>query len=137
MRDAPGETSRRPPLAEEDRDAVLTRLTHVLAGEEDVVFAYAFGSFVEGGPFEDLDVALFLDDGCMDVLTRQLDLTARLEAAASLPVDIVLLNDAPLGLRGVALRGRLLYSRDEGAGSPSSSAQVWRPGTRHSWRGSR
>ena len=51
--------------------------------------------------------------GGMDLLSFQLDLAARLEEDAGLPVDVVLLNEAPLGLRASVLCGRLLHSRDE------------------------
>lgn len=99
-----------------EREHVAGRLAGVLADEDVVVFAYLFGSFADGRPFEDVDVAVFLDPARargLDTLTVRLDLTGRLEAAAGVPVDLILLHEADLGLRGTALRGRLLMSRDE------------------------
>lgn len=99
-----------------EREERLARLRDALAAEGAVVFAYVFGSFTEERAFEDVDIAVLLDPGAAatdDALSAQLRLAARLENAAGLPVDLVLLNDAPLGLRAAALAGRLLDSRDE------------------------
>ncbi len=87
----------------------------VLAAEPSVVFAYLFGSFLDGKSFGDVDVAVFLDPSrCPPAafLDVQLDLTARLEADLHLPTDIVILNDAPLGLRLAAIRGQIICTRD-------------------------
>ncbi|MGH2453016.1 MAG: nucleotidyltransferase domain-containing protein [bacterium] len=103
-------------LPPEERERRTLRLAEVLAREEVVLFAYLLGSFIEGRAFEDVDVAVFLNPAhrdALDPLSVQLDLAARLEEAIGLPVEVVLLNDAPLGLRAAALRGRLLDSRDE------------------------
>lgn len=103
-------------LAAPDRERVLGRVAEGLAAEGAVLFAYVFGSFVEGRAFGDVDVAVFLDlERCPsgDLLPLHLDLAGRLEAAAGLPVDAVLLNDAQLGLRLAAVRGRVVHSRDE------------------------
>ncbi len=103
-------------LSAPDRERVLGRVAESLAAEGAVLFAYAFGSFVEGRAFGDVDVAVFLDqERCPDasLLSLHLDLAGRLEEAAGLPVDAVLLNEAPLGLRMAVVRGRVVHSRDE------------------------
>ncbi|MDQ7851124.1 MAG: nucleotidyltransferase domain-containing protein [Armatimonadota bacterium] len=103
-------------LRGEEREQCVQRLRAALEREAAVLFAYVFGSFTAKGPFEDIDVAVFIDPGQydqLDPLSAQLALAARLESAVGLPVEVVFLNDAPLGLRAAALRGRLLYSRDD------------------------
>ncbi len=103
-------------LSPGDYEERTRRLAEALAREEAVLFAYIFGSFAEGRAFEDVDVAVFIGPertGGMDLLSFQLDLAARLEEGTGLPVDVVLLNEASLGLRAAALRGRLRHSRDE------------------------
>ncbi len=115
MSAVPGAVVRRE-LSPEDRTRRTRRLAEVVAREEAVLFAYLFGSFADGRAFEDVDMAVFLDPEHRDVLdslTVHLDLSARFEEAIGLPVDVILLNEAPLGLKAAALRGRLLYSRDE------------------------
>lgn len=119
MREGPEATPiRRRVLGLAERDHLAADLSALLAGESAVMFAYLFGSFIEDRPFADADVAVFLaPDRCgpAEFLDVQLDLTARLERALRMPVDVVILNTAPLGLRVVALRGRLICSRDEAA----------------------
>lgn len=103
-------------LDPQEREVCLERLAQAIAKEPAVLFAYAFGSFTEGRPFEDVDVGVVLDSlaaAGRDSLALQFDLAAHLEQAVGLPIDIVLLDDAPLGLRATSLRGRLLFSRDE------------------------
>ena len=85
-----------------------------LYAESSVRFALLFGSRAAGTarPDSDWDVAVFLDP--------DLDAAARWRIRASLiaalapavPVDIVILNDAPPLLAHRALQGRLLLNRD-------------------------
>lgn len=78
-------------------------------------FAYLFGSFPQGLPFEDVDVAVYLAEAAEDPLTAALDLAAQLEEQAVLPVDVAVLHDAPVGLALAAVRGVLVFCRDPGA----------------------
>lgn len=86
-----------------------------------VRFAYLFGSHARGtaGDRSDIDVAVMLDDAVPEVrrLELQLELAEALERATGLsPVEVVLLNDAPMLLAGrVVQEGQLLYSADEPA----------------------
>lgn len=90
--------------------------------DEGVELAYLFGSRARGQarPDSDVDVAVLLDAGPVRLdpaalLHRHLHLAARLRDAGAGEVDLVLLDDAPLPLRGrVAREGRPLYVRDEG-----------------------
>lgn len=107
---------RRYRLGPEERERAATRIGEVLAQEDCVLFAYLFGSFPEGRPFEDVDLGVLVDSArCPSgsFLDAQLRLAAKMEREIRLPVDVVVLNDAPLGLRMAALRGRLVYSHDE------------------------
>lgn len=103
-------------LSVADRNRIVVRVSEALAADDTVLFAYLFGSFLEDRPFGDVDVAVFVDASRfkeMDTMTVQFNLAHRLERVAGLPVDIVLLNQAPLGLRMIALKGRLIHSRGE------------------------
>lgn len=111
----PGRRELSPPV----RAAMASRLAETVAREHAVVFAYLFGSFAENRPCEDVDVAVFVDDGTLSGDERPgfaILLAARLDrvlAPEGLTADVVVLNSAPLGLRLAALRGRVLFSRDE------------------------
>jgi len=102
---------------------VLETVRGVLADQPAVVFGYAFGSFLQDRPFHDLDVAVYLDTMTLaDASAFALDLAATLERAVNrvlnkpgvhLPVEVRILNDAPLGFRYHAFQGELVFSRDE------------------------
>jgi predicted nucleotidyltransferase len=99
-----------------EREAIIARIAAMLAAGPGIDFAYVFGSLPSPQPFCDIDVAAYLDSSAISpaqFLDVQLALTARLENALGIPADVVILNDAPLGLRLAAIRGRLTYSRDD------------------------
>jgi predicted nucleotidyltransferase len=84
----------------------------------DVLAAWLFGSRA-GGPgtrISDLDVAFLLDAAAgTDLFERRLALRADLaQRLREDTLDVVVLNEAPVGLRFPILRrGRLLFCRDE------------------------
>lgn len=86
-----------------------------------VLFAYLFGSVAVGRARlgSDVDVAVYLEppfppDRALDA---SLDLARRLSAASRVGgIEVTVLNQAPLPLRGRVVRERVvLYSRDEPA----------------------
>lgn len=101
----------------EEREAIVATLKRVLEAQPDIQFAYLYGSFLEDLPFHDVDIAVYLEGGA-DFTDRALDLAEAAERALRqaghpLPVDVRVLNSAPLGFRYHVFRGRLLMSRDE------------------------
>lgn len=96
----------------------LQRVAPAVLDTEPVAFAYLFGSHAGGtaGPRSDIDVAVHLDGSAdVDPLALRLRLAGRLEGALGRgPVDVVVLDEAPLALAGrVRRHGRPVYSRDE------------------------
>lgn len=97
-----------------DREKTLDELRKVIEGVEGILFAYAHGSFLERGLFRDLDVALWIENSD-EAFTYEVELSSKLEVTLEIPLDIQVLNEAPLPFRySVFTKGRLLLSRDEG-----------------------
>lgn len=98
----------------EQREDVLVKLRLELEGASGLRFAYVYGSVLEFDRVHDVDVGIFLDE---TVVVQQMaivdTLTVRLTAAVGLPVDVRVLNEAPLSFLYHVLRGRLLLCRDE------------------------
>lgn len=99
-----------------------SRKQHLLAaslqGRPEILFAYLFGSFAEALPFRDIDVGVYLTHEGLAVAELPAYEVARaleLEARVGVPVDLKVINQAPLSLRYHTSRGYLLYSRDEPA----------------------
>jgi len=94
----------------------VQKLKDQLAGRKDIVFAYLHGSFVQGEEFRDVDVAIFLGDEAprpKDDVEYEISLSLHLEKELGLPVDVKILNNAPLSFRYHASRGMLLLTEDE------------------------
>lgn len=105
-----------------ERETILHNLQRALEAQPRVVFAYVYGSFLEDRPFHDIDVAVYLDPAEREMSLFALELASNLEkslvrtpdrAAVCLPVDVRVLNRAPLGFCYHAFRGKLLSSRDD------------------------
>lgn len=96
-----------------ERSRVRRAVTDALETEPDVVFAYLHGSFLTGGGFHDVDVAVRLRAAADRRLRLALDLAVRLTREAGFPVDVRVLDDASVAFRFHVFRtGRLLLGRD-------------------------
>jgi uncharacterized protein len=96
------------------REQIYLRLRDALAREPGVRFAYLYGSMLESDKIHDVDVGLFLDETTAAHQASMLDnLSVTLRTAINVPVDIRVLNEAPVSFLYHALRGRLLSCRDD------------------------
>lgn len=98
-----------------ERQKILAAIRDHLAMRGEILFAYLHGSFLEGGPYRDLDLALFLDPHEVEPARwrqYELALAAALQLAVGQPVDVRALNDAPLAFRYHATTGLPLVVRD-------------------------
>ena len=89
-----------------------------LAKASGLVAAYLFGSHARGTavPGSDVDVALWLVDGPTTLAGLRLDLAADLEQQLGVPVDLVVLNNAPSDLVHRVLQdGVILVENDRSA----------------------
>jgi predicted nucleotidyltransferase len=97
-------------------DNVRYRLREALEARTEIVFVYLHGSFAEGLPFHDVDVAIYLDPALVtatDVFDYEMNLSVELTRAFRVPVDVHVLNGAPLGFQHSVLQGEALLVRDE------------------------
>ncbi len=101
----------------EERAVMVEALRRVLIEAPEVVFAYLFGSFQEGRPFRDVDIGVYLTEDA-DPWETAFRLAAALERALRAaghpaPVDVRVLNEAPVAFRYHVYQGEVLVSRDE------------------------
>lgn len=89
-----------------NREAIESALRGALEQDERIRWAYAFGSFVRGESFRDVDVAVMLAPGAPWSAMDLGRLRVRLERATGHTVDVVDLRRAPLPLLGSILRER-------------------------------
>ncbi len=102
----------------EEKQRLRDLLTARLEEREEILFAYVYGSFVQGS-FRDIDIAVFLGDGSnglSDPLRYEMMLEQELEDETGVPVDIRVLNVAPLPFAFTVLQtGDVMVSRDDRA----------------------
>ena len=99
-----------------DRGQLSSRLARELDARSEVLLALLHGSFARGETFRDIDVAVWLDPLRLSKDERfrfALDLSVELRLTLGHPIDVRVLNDAPLGFRYHALAGAALMVRDE------------------------
>ncbi|UCH95809.1 MAG: nucleotidyltransferase domain-containing protein [Candidatus Aminicenantes bacterium] len=96
---------------------VINVLKNVLSKKDEILFAYLHGSFLDGFLFNDIDIAIYLDEkrthhkknpGYQEQLSFQLSELTRFV------VDVHIMNQAPVGFKhSVFKHGQLLFSKDE------------------------
>jgi predicted nucleotidyltransferase len=97
-----------------ERAEAQAKLKELLEPREEIIFAYLHGSFVEGLPFNDIDLAVYVDQSKVpDTFDYEMDLSVKLTMALHFPVDVHVLNDAPLGFQHSVLQGEAILVRDE------------------------
>jgi len=83
-------------LEKSKRDQIVQKITDLLSAEEQIVFAYLHGSFQEGLPFRDIDLAVFITDNLpKEQLDYELKLEEKIEHIIKLPIDLKVINNAP------------------------------------------
>lgn len=100
----------------EQRDRLIQQLSHLLCNRPEILFALLHGSFLAGGLFRDVDLALYLEPGAIQreaFRDYELEQGVRWSETLGLPVDVRLLNDAPVSFRYHALRGSVLFVQKE------------------------
>jgi predicted nucleotidyltransferase len=102
--------------SERDPEQIAGALRRELEARPEVVLALLHGSFLKGGAYRDIDVAVWLDPGRLSLDDRfryALDLSVHLQLQLGSPIDVRVLNDASLAFRYHVLQGRPLVTRDD------------------------
>jgi predicted nucleotidyltransferase len=99
------------------KENIKSAIREILKTKTEVGFAFLHGSFLEDGSFHDIDVAVFIseDEIPEDFLDYELFLSSILESRVRLPVDVKILNHAPIAFRYEVTRGEAISCRDEEA----------------------
>lgn len=99
-----------------ERAAAVDAIRRLLDARAEIVFALLHGSFITEGPYRDIDIAVGVDASAIPADRRHryaLDLAQSLELAIRHPMEVLVLNDAPLAARyhSSADRGSRFASR--------------------------
>jgi predicted nucleotidyltransferase len=99
------------------KENIKSAIREILKTKTEVGFAFLHGSFLEERSFHDIDVAVFIseDEIPEDFLDYELSLSSILEGRVRLPIDVKILNHAPIAFRYEVTRGKVILSSDEEA----------------------
>lgn len=96
-----------------EKQEVITALTLLLQEERSIQFAYLYGSFLDELPCHDIDIGVYLHGPAspeMGLLAAELG--GRLQRKVNCPVDVRVLNNAPVSFLFQVLKGRLLQKNN-------------------------
>lgn len=101
-------------ISAEQREDFVRRITEALCGHPGIAFAYLYGSVLDSERVHDVDIGLYLEDDKIGEAHNLIEhIASRLTAELHMPVDIRVLNDAPLTFLYHVFRGELLFSRND------------------------
>jgi predicted nucleotidyltransferase len=99
-------------MVEQHKEAIQ----HGLHGIPGICFAILYGSAADSESFRDVDVGIWIDRTVLPPaqdLDFAFDLAAKLEKLIPFPVDVRVINDAPLAFRYNVSKGIPLIVHDE------------------------
>ena len=100
-------------LEKNQKKNVLKDIISALTKHDEIVLAYVFGSFVQGDDFSDIDLGILIKEKVVTPLDIELNLEIELEDIVHYPVDVRILNHAPLSFcQNVIRHGRVVLERD-------------------------
>jgi len=83
----------------------------------EIIFSYLHGSFVEGISFRDIDIAVYVDKTIIHAgkeIDYGIDISIEAEAATKVtPIDLKVINNAPIAFQFHSTKGILLFSKDD------------------------
>jgi|SRR5688500_3935563 predicted nucleotidyltransferase len=99
---------------QEERTRIVNELADALARESNIAFAYVYGSFLDADSFHDVDIGVYVrHDEASQETPYALDLGQRLAGGIPFPLDVRILNHAPVSFLYHVLKGRPLYIQDD------------------------
>lgn len=98
---------------EEKQNIVQRIVTYLESAQPEMLAVYLFGSFAKDKPFADIDIAILFSTVMDEPLNDELDIENNIEKLISIPVDVRVMNAAPLSFQYQVIHdGRVLIDRE-------------------------
>ena len=108
-----GQTARKFSFSKKEKDDLSVKFRSLLDGENAVQFAYLYGSFLDDLPCHDIDVGIYVRGIKEEDMTFYgLELGEQFTREAGCPVDVRVLNNAPVSFLFHVLKGNLLTEQN-------------------------
>jgi predicted nucleotidyltransferase len=100
-------------LSEREKNRLVELFRIFLADQEAIQFAYLYGSFLDKLPIHDIDIGVYVQAMTdTDMTYYALELGEQLGRQARCPVDVRVLNGAPVSFVFHVLKGELLCEQN-------------------------
>lgn len=95
-------------------ERLIKQIKDLLRRYSEIEFAYVYGSFTKNFPFHDVDIGVYLTGVEKEESTPcSLSLGQTLSREVKVPIDVRVLNFAPLSFVFQVIRGVMIYVRNE------------------------
>lgn len=95
------------------KESILEDITSALERHSEIILAYVFGSFIHCDTFSDIDIGVLTGEGIDPCLNFELNLEIEIEDIVNYPIDIRVINNAPLSFcQNVIRHGRVILESD-------------------------
>jgi len=92
-----------------EKQLLISHVSSFLGRRDDILFAYIHGSFARDEKFSDIDIGVFLrEPASADSLDLELEFETAIQSLIGFPVDLRILNFAPLSFVYNVIRGSIL-----------------------------
>ena len=96
-----------------EKDRLIVKLRSLLQGQDAIQFAYLYGSLLDDLPCHDIDIGVYVQGiSGADIAFFALRLGEQFSHEVGCPVDVRVLNDAPVPFLFNVLKGKLLTERN-------------------------
>ncbi len=100
---------RKKTLNRKEKDILIEKISDFLKTKKYILFAYIFGSFIIEDSFSDIDIGIFIKNkNFKSPLEVELKLEREIENIAHVPVDVRIINHAPLSFIYSILKNRIV-----------------------------
>lgn len=105
-------------IPSEQKENILTKIKENIRQEEEIVFAYLYGSFSEEDGFNDVDIGVYVDEEKFPsdeaIFKYSLSLAVKIEMELEgFEIDICILNQAPLSFQyQVITEGKVIVEKE-------------------------
>jgi predicted nucleotidyltransferase len=97
------------------KDQIMSAIAEILMQADRIDFSYIFGSFIDVDiPFHDIDLGVFfVGNNRLQMSEDANNLATILSRKTGYPVDVRVLNNAPVSFVYNVLKGKLIYEKNE------------------------
>jgi len=100
---------------DEAKREISRKIEELVKNRAEIIFAYIFGSFIEDEVYNDIDLAIYIDEN--NALTKKIfyaiELSKKLEELVKIPIDVIVLNRASNFILYRVSNGKLIKNSDD------------------------